>query len=418
MVKKIAIVGFGSRGAGFAKHIRNHKNAELVAVADITESRLIKAQTEYGIDKSMCFKSADEFFAQGKICDAIVLSTQDAQHHEMAIKALNLGYDICLEKPAAATIEECIDIRDTANRLGRKVMIAHVLRYAPFYGYIKKLISEGTIGEVVTIGQTENVAHWHFALSYVRGPWRNMKESTPTIIAKCCHDLDIIKWLMDKKCTAISSFGNLFFFNPAHAPEGSAEFCADCSPEVREKCLYNAYNIYPERINSSVFVGGIARLKGLDINKVIDEKEDIISRCVFHAGNDAVDNQVVNMNFEDGSTAQLTMIAYSKECHRTIAIHGTKGEIYGDVDKAKVHVNMFNGECKVVDIKKEFYDENNKLNDGHGGGDAYLTYDFIDYITYNTPSITRTTIDDSIESHIMGFKAEESRQNNGKVMEL
>ncbi len=416
-MKTFAVVGLGSRGRGFANKIIKDENARLVAIADISSSSISYAKEKLGLSDEQCYTSAEEFFAKGKICDAIFLCTQDAQHYEMAIKALELGYDICLEKPAAVTIEECIGIRDTANRLGRKVMLTHVLRYAPFYQYIKKTISSGVLGDIATINQTENIAYWHFALSYVRGPWRNIKDSSPTIIAKCCHDLDIIKWLMDKKCTAISSFGSLFHYKPENAPKGSAEWCVDCDEQTKANCLYNAYKIYPERMKQSV-VGGTAKLVGKDIVKVIDNKEDIIAKCVYHAGNDAIDNQVVNMLFEDGSTAHLTMSAFSQNCYRYIKVHGTKGEIYGDAESGILYLNVFGQQQQKINIAEYVKDSNANLADGHGGGDYFLYKDFVDYITDNNESFTRTTIDESIESHIMGFKAEESRLNNGQNINL
>lgn len=410
---KVAIIGFGNRGRMFGDLIKNDDTVELVAIADNVEaSRMLG--TQYGVPENMCFDGADSFFAQGKICDAVFICTQDAQHIDMALKAMELGYDICLEKPAAVNIEDCIAIRDTANKLGRKVMLTHVLRYAPFYQQIKKLIDSGKLGEVVTLNQTENVAHWHFALSYVRGPWRNMADSSPTIIAKCCHDMDIINWLIPAKCTSISSYGNLYYFNQAHAPEGSADYCVDCAPEVKAKCLYNAYDIYPQRMNTSV-VGGTARLKGKDIYALLDNKEDVVGRCVFHGDNDAIDNQVVNMVFDSGATAHLTMTAFSERCYRYIKVHGTKGEVYGDAEEGILYLTEYGTPQQVIDVKKLTV---HKLDDGHGGGDYFLYKDFIDYITVNSPSFTRTTISDSIECHLMGFLAEESRLNNGVPMQL
>jgi ribosome silencing factor RsfS/YbeB/iojap len=268
-MKTFAVVGLGSRGRGFANKIIKDENARLVAIADISSSSISYAKEKLGLSDEQCYTSAEEFFAKGKICDAIFLCTQDAQHYEMAIKALELGYDICLEKPAAVTIDECIGIRDTANRLGRKVMLTHVLRYAPFYQYIKKTIMSGVLGDIATINQTENIAYWHFALSYVRGPWRSIKDSSPTIIAKCCHDLDIIKWLMDKKCKSVSSFGSLFHYKPENAPKGSAEWCVDCDEQTKEKCLYNAYRIYPERMKYMLAPKEIA----IAVTKALDEKK-------------------------------------------------------------------------------------------------------------------------------------------------
>lgn len=414
---KIAVLGFGSRGQMFAEHAVKNKNVKIVAIADPAEA--CKKKAENYLPPCAIYNTADEFFAKGKICDAVLICSQDADHKDMALKALNLGYDILLEKPAACTLEDCLAIRDEANRLNRKVMLTHVLRYAPAFQYIKKLIIDGKLGKIVNIEQTENVAYWHFALSYVRGPWRNVEKSSPTIIAKCCHDLDTIKWLMGKKCVKVSSFGGLYYFNKENAPEGSAEYCADCNPLTREKCLYNSYAIYPERVKRAV-VGGTARLVGRDINEVIDKKEDIIARCVFHCDNDAVDNQVVNMLFDDGSTANLTMIAYSKDCYRYLHVHGTKGDVTVSGDDMKVTVCLYDEPSRVVDPEKDplLNPGGRELDDGHGGGDYYLFNDFINYVTVNSPSITRTTIDDSIESHVMGFKAEQSRLSGGMPVDI
>lgn len=421
MKKTVSILGFGSRGQMFATRIQDEERLELVAIVEPNDASRNNGIKLYGLPENVCFKSAEEFFAQGKISDVVMICVQDAQHKEMALRCMELGYDILLEKPAACNIEDCIEIRDTANRLGRKIMLTHGMRYSPFFRYIKQLIMDGTLGEIVDIDQTENIAHWHFALSYVRGPWRNMGASSPTIIAKCCHDLDLIQWFMDKKCTKVSSFGELYHFRPDKAPDGAAEHCVDCPETVREKCLYNSYNIYPQRVlrqtEQNRIVGGTARLFGRNIYEVIAEKQDIISKCVYHAGNDAVDNQVVNMEFQDGSTAHLTMTAFSSNSYRNIKVHGTKGELWGKTDEHKLHLHIYGEEEKVIDVN-ELNSDGISLKGGHGGGDHYLLKDFVDYICENKPSMTRTTIDVSIASHIIGFKAEESRLSGGKVIDI
>ena len=416
-MKKLAIIGFGSRGQLFAGLIQKFNDAELVAVADVEPLNIKTACTKFNLSKNICYNSADEFFAQGKICDAVFICTQDKQHYDMTMRALELGYDVCLEKPAAATLEECMQIRNKALQLGRKVMLTHVLRYAPFFSCIKKLIKDGQLGNIATINQTENIAFWHFALSYARGPWRNMSESTPTIIAKCCHDLDMLLWLMDKKCVSVSSFGKNYYFNKDNAPVGSAEYCVDCSKEVRKNCLYNALEIYPQRIKEGV-IGGTAKYKESDVVEVIKQKQDVISKCIFHTDCDAIDNQLVNMNFDDGSTAHLTMTAFSGRCDRSISVHGTKADLRGDVSSGKIYLTKFGGNTEVIDVNTDYNQLGGRLSDGHGGGDAYLYKDFIDYITNDSESFTRTTISQSIESHILGFKAEESRINGGKVIKI
>lgn len=410
-----AILGFGSRGQMFGRLIKN-SNHKLVAVAEPVPHSLEKASKEFGVDKDMCFKDANDFFAKGKICDAIFLCTQDAQHYEMTMKALELGYDICLEKPAAVNYEQCVAIRDEANRLNRKIMLTHVLRYTPFYQCIKETIKSGVLGKIININQNEFIAYWHFALSFVRGPWRRMGDSTPTIVAKCCHDLDILLWLMDKECVSVASVGRLNYFNPENAPKGSAKHCADCSKEIKEKCLYNAYNIYPQRMQHAV-VGGVAKFAGKNIYDVLDAKEDLISKCIFHCDNDAIDNQNVQLEFADGTLANLTMTAFSEECHRTIMVSGTKGEMWGDMEEGKLHLNIFGQDEVVIDAGKRFNKSGVSTRGGHGGGDFYLFNDFVDYIqNENSESLTRTTIEQSIDSHLVGFLAEESRQKKGQRM--
>lgn len=410
---RVAILGLGSRGRMFSRHITADPEVELVAIAEPVEASRDYAQS-LGVPEEMRFESADAFFARGKLCDAVFICTQDAQHVDMALQALELGYDICLEKPAATNMADCIRIRDAANRLGRKVMLTHVMRYAPFYQQIKRWIDNGTLGEVVSINQTENIAYWHFALSYVRGPWRKMADSSPTIIAKCCHDLDLLNWLIPSKCVRVSSYGNLFYFNEAHAPVGSAQWCVDCDPETRKACLYNAYAIYPQRMNTSV-VGGTARLKGHDIYEILDNREDVIGKCVFHGENDAIDNQVVNLLFENGATAHLTMCAYSERCYRFVKVHGTRGEVWGDAEEGMLHLTVYGQKEQTVDANTL---SDHMYYDGHSGGDYFLYRDFIHYITDGAPSLTRTTIDDSIESHLIGFKAEESRLTGGTPMKI
>ena len=241
-----------------------------------------------------------------------------------------------------------------------------------------------------------------------------MADSSCTIIAKCCHDLDIINWLMPSKCTTVSSFGNLYHFRSENAPEGSADWCVVCDPKTKETCLYNAYNVYPKCMKTAV-VGGTARLQEKDIYEVLDGKEDAIGRCVYHSDNDAIDNQVVNMIFEDGATAHLTMTAFSERCYRYIHVHGTKGQIHGDVETGILHLTVYGQEEQIIDVNKL---TDNLLNDGHGGGDYFLYKDFVDYVTVDSPSFTRTTINDSMISHVMGFKAEESRIAGGMPMAI
>jgi predicted dehydrogenase len=402
------------------KLIRARKALERQCCAPSLRSARKIAHERYGIPEDRCYESGDAFLDEGKVCDAIFICVQDAEHYALTMRALKIGYDICLEKPAAVNVRQCEGIRDEADRLGRKVMLTHVLRYTPFYQCVRQKIEDGSLGEVVHIDQTENIAYWHFGLSYVRGPWRNMGESTPTIIAKCCHGLDLLLWLTGRHCVSVSSYGNLYYFNPKHAPKGSAPYCAECRKDVRDKCLFDAYKVYEGEKMKAAVVGGTSPLLEQDIPALINNHVGPMSRCVFHLDNDAVDHQSVNLLFGDGSTAHLTMCAFTERCYRYVKVFGTEGVIEGDMDTNLLTFTRFGEEPVTIDVSKEGgYNKNGvALDDGHGGGDYYLYRDFVDYITADSPSKTRTSIDDSIESHIVGFAAEKSRLEGGKPVVL
>ena len=414
---KIAVIGCGSRGQLFGNYIVKDERTEFFAVADTSEKALEQAKEYYGLNDSQLYRSADEFFARGKICDAVFICTQDKDHKDHAIKAMELGYDVCLEKPVAPTMSDCEEILKVQKRTGRKVMVCHELRYSHFYNKIKELIMGGAIGEVVNMSQTENVGYWHDAHSYVRGAWRNESQSSPMILAKCCHDLDIIFWLISKKCKSVSSYGSLYLFKRENAPEGSADYCCDCNEETKKKCPYDAYKIYGDVYKTyNPILGNAAEIRvgrAELLDKLLSEKPNQFGRCVYACDNDVVDHQAVNMLFEGGVTAQLTMTAFSKNYHRCLKIHGTMGEIEGDMEQNVIHVKPYLTDDYDIDLNATNADFG-----VHGGGDRLLFEDFVDYITVNSPSVTRTTLEDSLISHEMCFGAEKSRKNGGSAVSI
>ena len=417
MKLKLAVLGFGSRGQMFADFIREDVNAQLVAAADTVQVCRIAAREKYGVPQEMIFDSAESFFAQGKIANALFICTQDKDHREHAVRAMRLGYDICLEKPAAANWEDCLTIYRTQQETGRKVLICHVLRYSHFYQAIKKLLNEGAVGQIVNVGQTENVAYWHAAHSYVRGAWRNAAQSSPMILAKCCHDLDILFWLIGKPCRTLTSFGALNLFRAENAPAGCADYCVDCAEQTRAACPFDAYKIYKDIYKAyNPILGNNSLVRGKasnDVDAILSSQENNFGRCVFRCDNDVVDHQEVSMLFEGNITAQLTMTDFTKECHRTIHICGTAGEIVGDMETNKIRVLPFLKEEYEIDLTKTCQDFS-----VHGGGDKMLYRDFCDYITRGGQSETRTTLKDSLMSHYMCFMAEKSRLSGGTPQDI
>ena len=412
----IAILGLGSRGELYADIIsEREKGSKLVAVCDLKAEKCRYAVEKYGVAEDKVFQDENEFFTAGKLADILVVSTMDHDHYRHTLAALNLGYDILLEKPISPKEEECREIIETANRLGRQIAICHVLRYTPFYGEIKRLLEAGEIGKIMTVSATENVGWWHQAHSFVRGNWRNSKESSPMILQKCCHDMDIIRWLVDSHCVSVSSFGGLTHFTKENQPEDAAARCVDC--KYINDCLYSAKKYYidhwkeigePQNWPYDVITNDRPYTEE-SLRKAI--KESPWGRCVYACDNDVVDHQICNMTFENGVIAQLNMVAFSEKNYRRIHIWGTKGEIIGDMDENWIEIIRFNEGTEKIDVGKI---SNDKF--GHGGGDIVLVHDFIKACEGSGSVLSSATA--SLESHLMSFSAEKSRLSGGKVIEI
>ena len=407
----VAIIGFGTRGQYYA-YLFKKRNVNVVAVCDSDLQKLQIAKNKYSVAGDRLFADEKEFFGKGKMADLLVVSTQDADHYGHAVQGLEIGYDLLLEKPIASDLKECIEIRDMSIQLNRKIFVCHVLRYAPFFTSLKKELDSGKFGKVVTINMTENVSYWHQAHSYVRGSWRSAENSTPMIIAKCCHDLDIIVWLTNSDCEYVSSFGDLSYYKRENAPEGSADYCYDC--RYIADCPYSADKIY---IKDRAEKGRL----NWPCNAVVPSpttetlkaalKRGQYGKCVFKCDNDVVDHQVVNMRFVNGATASLTMTAFGNHS-RVIFVHCEKGELYGYLEENKIHCDIFGKEHYTIDTNSS-----KDVFSGHGGGDERMIEDVIN-ATEGAQSSTLTSIAVSVQSHIIGFNAEKSRLDNGRSIKL
>ena len=400
---KFVVLGLGSRGGIYSDILTNkEENCEIVAVCDYKENKQREAIEKYGVKPENVFSNSEDLFAKGKIADALILASMDKDHYQQALKALELGYDLLLEKPMSPNEQECREIIATAEKYGRKIAVCHVLRYAPFYSVLKGIIDSGEIGEVVTVSQTESVGYWHQAHSFVRGNWRNSDETSPMILQKCCHDFDILRWLVGSPCKKVSSFGSLTHFTKENMPDGAAKRCIDCKVE---HCIYNAVDFYKTHPEWFDFIAN----GEMDVEKGMTYLP--AGRCVYQCDNNVVDHQVVNMQFENGATAQLTMTAFSEYMKREIHVHGTKGEIIGDMGREILDIYVFKNGYRRVDIK-----EMGVELAGHGGGDILLVKEFVDYIKGGDK--IRTSAKVSLESHLMAFAAEKSRLSGGLPVEI
>ncbi len=395
MRKKIVVLGYGQRGRIYAGYsLLFSEEFEVVAIVDNDEKKLADAKREFSCP---VFSEYQQFLKAKISADIVVVSTQDSDHREHAIACMEAGYDLLLEKPIAPTLEDCAAIYDAATRLGRKVVVCHVLRYTPFYKKVKEIVDSGVLGNIQTLAATENVGYYHQAHSFVRGPWRNSEQSSPMILAKCCHDMDMIRWLIGERCEKVSSFGGLSYFTNENAPAGAAAYCSEC---LHTDCIYKAQKLYLEyQWMASYFTNGerteeniLSSLKGTQYDK-----------CVFKTDNDVVDHQVTIMQFAKGITAMHQMTAFSKEIYRGIKISGTKADLFGVMEQNRIEIRVFGGDTYTVPVD---FDE--VVYGNHGGGDQMLMHDL--YLELNgLPTKGITYLDVSMDSHKMALKAEKSR---------
>lgn len=398
----VALLGAGQRGEIYTDYaIGRSYEMEVVAVADPSAARRQRIADKHGIPAERQFSSWEELFSQPKLADAVFICTQDKMHYEPTMAALGAGYHVMLEKPMSPAPVECIKMGQEAKKRGLVFSICHVLRYTNFFSTLKQMLEEGRIGRLMSIQHNENVAYWHQAHSFVRGNWSNSAQSSPMILQKSCHDMDILLWLAGAECTHISSFGTLSHFRPEGAPEGATKRCLDGCP-VADECPYYAPKWYlTDDIGwpTSVIADDMSyesRLQAL--------KEGPYGRCVYHCDNDVVDHQVVNMEFANEVTAVFTMTAFTYDSGRTLKLMGTTGEIRAHMEKNEIEIIHFkNGFRELLSLQSA------GGHVGHGGGDQGLVKDFLRLVEADGALQGRTSADISVQSHMMSFAAEKAR---------
>ncbi len=451
------LIGAGNRGAEvYARWALAHpERLKLVAVAEPLAERRERFGRDHGIPAERQFTTWEDLLALPQLARAAVIATQDQQHTGPALAALEAGYDVLLEKPMAHRLEDCIALVQAAERSGRILMICHVLRYTDFWQRVYEIMHSGRLGQIITISHRENVGAWHMAHSYVRGNWRNCALSSPMILAKCCHDLDLLYWLTGRPVTRLSSVGSLRHFRRENAPHGAPDRCLDGCPAA-PTCSFYAPALYVDlnpltrilsyssnplerfggwlaRNQRGLFKGlaanvplfrGLTEYDGWPRNVISDTPADEVSlwealrtgpygRCVYRCDNDVVDHQIVAMEFEGGISASLTMHGHSFEEGRTVRIDGSQATLLGKFSHNQMFIDLHDHRS----LKRERISLPNAVRTGgHGGGDERLMAGFVDVLN-GKEQAALTSARGALESHLLAFAAERARVE-GSVIEM
>jgi predicted dehydrogenase len=401
------LIGAGNRGyEAYGPYALEHPDElRFIAVAEPHEGKRRRFARAHSIPQERQFRTWQDLYAQGQIAEALVNCTLDRMHVESTLPALELGYDVLLEKPMSNTLAGNVRLVQTAERHGRLLMVCHVLRYTAFFSALHDIVASGRLGQIVTVEHRENVAFLHMAHSFVRGNWRNSQVESPMILAKCCHDLDILFWNLGP-VRRLNSFGSLIHYRPENAPAGAPERCTDGCP-VEEECPWYAprqylhsYTGWPVSVISTD-TSLAARKRALETGPY--------GRCVYHCDNDVVDHQTVNMEFETGATGVLFMHGHSHEEGRTMRYDGTRATLRGKFGYAmggsiEIHDHL-TGRIERLDPQAG--------DSGHGGGDAGVMSAFVSAL--RDKGTAPTGARGSLESHLMAFAAEEARLEGSVV---
>ncbi len=396
----VAVIGAGNRGSRvYGEYILNHPDdIKAVAIAEPDLKRRSIFAKKHNIEEKYQFDSWTDMFSREKVADGVIIATMDTMHISPAIKTLEKGYKILLEKPIATKWSEISKLQKRSKDLDGQILVAHVLRYTPFYHRLKEILADGLIGTIRLVDHIENIGYYHFAHSYVRGNWRNTKEAAPIILAKSCHDMDLIDWLLEKRCLELSSSASLEYFTEDNFPKGAADRCLDCS--VVEDCPYAAQKIY------------LTEEEGWPVSVITDDlsydgriralKEGPYGRCVFKCDNNVPEVQTVRMTMEDNIEVNFALTAFSSQITRRTSFYGSLGEIQADFEEGEIIIDRFGFDRKIIKVSAP--------GEGHGGGDTGLMDYFVKFLEKeNIQSGDSTSLDASIESHKMAFAAEESR---------
>lgn len=414
---KVGIIGLGSRGATYMRDRELYEtDLDLVAIADVNRAKVAEFGREYHVPESGWFYSDEELFKAHPDLDIIYICTQDRFHFKETMKALELGYHVLLEKPAGVNAKECRALLKIANETGKLVALGHVLRFAPGFVKLKELLDAGEIGELRTVQAIEQISYHHHAHSFVRGNCGRTDLSSCLFLQKCSHDMDLVTWLTGRHAVRVSSYANQSHFIPENAPDGAPKRCSDGCP-AGDSCPFNAVTQYYTE-------GTLAGKDGWPYEMVVPVdyspenmlkalQEGPYGRCVYFAGADAVDHQVVNIEMEDKLLVNFTMSTFTPKNGRIYHFLGTLGEIAADMDDAQtLTIRKWNGEENVIRIA-ELCDNLT----GHGGGDALLLRALVDAVRGNiSPNLP--LLQNTIESHYICLKAEESRLSNGKSVSV
>ncbi len=412
-----AVIGFGDRSEIYSKYSLAHpEELKITAVVEPDAVRRNLAKKLFDIPDGNCFCDVDSFIKKGKLADFVINGTMDNLHIKTTLPLLPLGYDVLLEKPITSDKKELLELMSTSKLYNNKIVVCHVLRYAPFYDKIKQLIHAGDIGKVRHIETAENVGVAHASVSYIRGKWNKKSVcGSSYLLAKCCHDTDLLCWLNSGTIPVkVASMGSRNYFIAQNAPEGAGTRCLNDCPHV-DTCAYSAKSMHLDNNPIPLIVWrGLNKLPGeVTMQERINslKTDNPHGACIFKTDADLIDQQSVMVGFDNGSTACHLLFSSAMRAGRRIKVYGTKGEIEGFTEDNFFVVRHYNPD-NILYIEKTVKITEAASDDGHHGGDSRIVADFLKVLRGEKPSLSTSRLEDSVNSHLIVYAADESMEKD------
>jgi predicted dehydrogenase len=409
MIKKVnlGLIGAGNRGQGiFGQYALDMPHrAQFTMVVEPDAPKREQFARMHKIPAERCFASIREMEkAELKDLDGVVIATIEDERFEPIRIAMARNWHILVEKPLCTNEQELIRLYDACIDYKQILIVCHQMRLTPIYKTIKSLVDSGRYGTITCLQHSENLCYSHMAHSFVRGFFNNSR-LTPMLLAKSCHDMDILTYITGRKINKVSSFGSLNYFRKENCPPGAPEFCLEGCPHSKT-CPFDVMKIYFDEYTDPAYIRQLGVVRDKDHLRELMLRHQF-GRCVFQSDNDVVDNQVVSVEMDDSTTSSFTMCGTNGTERRMMKISLTNGEIEYRGLEPKITVWSFE-----PNLREEI---TVKITGTHSGGDRAIMENFCDAIVTGDRSILLTPLKDSLEGHLLVFAAEEARRNSAVV---
>jgi predicted dehydrogenase len=234
------------------------------------------------------------------------------------------------------------------------------------------LVAEGRLGRVLSIEWKEALAPSHWA-GYCRHPTYDRRAAVGSwLMEKCCHDLDIINWIVDAPCVRVASFGRRSHFK---ARPDVPEHCSEDCP-IEAECIFAARKLYGDgEPDATSWAWQIQHV------------------CVYHAGSDLVDHQTAIMEYANGVTVAFSLLPLTHFQSRYVHICGSGATLRGRSERNELRVHPY-------DTGEEVVHDPPVKPGGHGGADPAIVGAFLDWL--DDPGRTpKTTAAEGLEAMVV-----------------